>query len=366
MKFSINCSSLQNAVSIVAKGVSNRSMIPVLSGIMIEAKGDELRLQATDLEASIQYTVQAMVEEEGQCVLPGKTLNDVLKNLSSHQSLHVDASPEQALITCDTFSCTIKSLNPEDFPAFPSVNTDQQISIPFSEFCSMVKKVARCVSRDESHIILTGVLITAENSTLKMVATDSYRLAVTERSLDEEIAEPFQAVIPGTFLQEIASLPKTEADITLALAENQIVATVNEIVFINRRIEGNYPNYKQLIPESYTTRAKLEVDKLESGVKRVAVLGNTTSAARFDLNNASQTLLVSTSAQDTGSSQETIPCEVEGEDVEIAFNYTYVLEGLASITTDNVYLEIQSSMKPGLFRAEEPENFLYVVMPVRM
>ncbi len=108
------------------------------------------------------------------------------------------------------------------------------------------------------------------------------------------------------------------------------------------------------------------VDKHESGVKRVAVLGNTTSAARFDLNNASQTLLVSTSAQDTGSSQETIPCEVEGEDVEIAFNYTYVLEGLASITTDNVYLEIQSSMKPGLFRAEEPENFLYVVMPVRM
>lgn len=364
MKFSINRTELQNAISVVLKGVSTRSTLPVLSGILLEASNDKLTLQTTDLEVSIQYSVAALVEEEGKTVVPGKLFSEIVKNLPD-AAVHVNAEDEQSYITCDTSSFSIKALNHEDFPGFPTVDTHQKIEIPFAKFASMVKRVSRVVSRDDSRPILTGVLITLESGLLRMVATDSYRLAVTEAVLDSA-ADDFQAVISGSFLSEIASLPKTEAPISLALAENQIVVTCQDTVFVNRRIEGNFPNYKQLLPDSYVTRAVLEVDRLVAGVKRASLLGSNSSPVKFDINVASQTAQISAASQDIGSAQETLSCEIEGEDVEIAFNHAYVLEGLSVVSSDEVYLEVQSSLKPGIFRAVGPENYLYLVMPVRI
>lgn len=365
MKFSINRGELQNAISVVLKGVSTRSTLPVLSGILISAEGDKIKLQTTDLEVSIQYSVAALVEEEGRTVVPGKLFSEIVKNLPD-AAVHVRAEDEQAFITCDTSSFSIKALNHEDFPGFPAVDVHQRIEIPFAQFSSMVKRVSRVVSRDESRPILTGVLITLEGGLLRMVATDSYRLAVTEAELQNSAADDFQAVISGSFLSEIASLPKTEACVSLALAENQIVVTCQDTVFINRRVEGNFPNYKQLLPDTYVTRATIDVDHLVAGVKRASLMGSSSSPVRFDLNLASQTTQISAASQDLGSVQETLPCEIEGEDVEIAFNYSYVLEGLSAVSSDEVYLEVQSSMKPGIFRAPAPESYLYLVMPVRL
>lgn len=364
MRFSINRVELQNAISVVLKGVSTRSTLPVLSGILITAEGDKINLQTTDLEVSIQYSAPALVEEEGRAVVPGKLFSEIVKNLPD-AAVHVRAEDEQAFITCDTSSFSIKALNPDDFPGFPAVDVQQRIDIPFTQFASMVKRVSRVVSRDESRPILTGVLVTLESGLLRMVATDSYRLAVTEAALNSA-ADDFQAVISGSFLSEIASLPKTEANISLALAENQIVVTCQDTVFINRRIEGNFPNYKQLLPDTYVTRATIDVDHLVAGVKRASLMGSSSSPVRFDLNVASQTAQISAASQDIGSAQETLACEIEGEDVEIAFNYAYVLEGLGAVSSDEVYLEVQSSMKPGIFRAPAPESYLYLVMPVRL
>lgn len=364
MKFSINKTELQNAISVVLKGVSTRSTLPVLSGILLEAASDRLTLQATDLEVSIQYSAAALVEEEGRAVVPGKLFSEIVKNLPD-AAVHVRAEDEQAFVTCDTSSFSIKALNPDDFPGFPSVDTHQRIEIPFAQFSSMVKRVSRVVSKDESRPILTGVLITLESGLLRMVATDSYRLAVTETSLDSA-ADDFQAVISGSFLSEIASLPKTDSPVSLALAENQIVVTCRDTVFINRRIEGNFPNYKQLLPDSCATRATVPVDHLVASVKRASILGSSSSPVKLDLNVASQTMQISAASQDVGSAQETLTCEIEGEDVEIAFNYAYVLEGLSAVTTDEVHLEVNSSLKPGIFRAVQPENYLYLVMPVRI
>ena len=358
MKFSINQSELQNALSVVLKGIATRSTLPILSGIYLDAHDDTLTLQATDLELSIQYSVAALIEETGKAVVPGKLFSEIVKNLPD-AAVHVAAQD-------DTASFSIKTLDAEDFPGFPHVDVQQEVSIPFTQFASMVKRVARVVSKDESRAILTGVLITLEDTTLKMVATDSYRLAITEAELPESSAEEFQAVIAGSFLQEISSLPRSEDDLKLALAENQIVVTYHDTVFINRRLEGNFPNYRQLLPDSYATRVSMDVGHLVAGVKRTSLLGQTSSPVRFDINMASQTVQLSAVAQDVGSAQETLSCEGEGEDVEIAFNYAYVLDGLSSVSTDNVFLEVQSSMKPGIFKADEGENFLYLVMPVRI
>lgn len=365
LKFSINKTELQNALSVVLKGVSTRSTLPILSGILLEVQRDSLTLQTTDLELSIQYSVPALVEEEGKAVVPGKLFSEIVKNLPD-AAVHVSADEESALITCDASSFSIKALNYEDFPGFPRVDVTQRIEIPFSQFSSMVRRVARVVSKDESRAILTGVLITLEDGRLKMVATDSYRLAVTEADLPDTSADEFQAVISGSFLSEIASLSLTNSVLSLALAENQIVVTCGDTVFVNRRIEGNFPNYKQLLPDGHATRATLDVDRLVAAVKRASLLGSSDAPVRFDLNVASQTVQLSAAAQDVGSAQETIPCEIEGADAEIAFNYSFVLSGLSAVTTKRVYLELQSSLKPGIFRAEESENYLYLVMPVRI
>lgn len=365
MKFSINQSELQNALSVVLKGIATRSTLPILSGVFLDAKGDTIVLQTTDLELSVQYTVAALVEDEGRAVVPGKLFSDIVKSLPD-AAVHVEADEDSAAITCDTASFSIKALNPDDFPGFPQVDTTQKIDIPFPQFASMVRRVARVVSKDESRAILTGVLITLEEKRLKMVATDSYRLAITETILSDTQADELQAVISGSFLQEIAALPKTEDPVSLALAENQIVITYRDTVFINRRIEGNFPNYKQLLPDSYTTRVQLEVDHLIAAVKRTSLLGQSSSPVKFGVDIASQTAQLSSIAQDVGSAQETLGCSGEGEDVEIAFNYAYVLDGLSAVTTDKVFLEVQSSLKPGIFTTPEPENFLYLVMPVRI
>ena len=365
MRFSINKTEIQNALSIVSKGISTRSTLPVLSGILIDARGDELTFQATDLELSIQYTVVALVEEEGSIVVPGKLFTDIVKSLPD-VAVNIEGDDEHATITCDSSTFTIKTLSADDFPSFPHVDVSQKIEIPFNNFSSMARRVCRVVSKDESRAILTGVLLTREEGMLRMVATDSYRLAVTDMPAGNNETEDFKAVISGGFLSDIASLPKTEEPVTIALAENQIVVTYQNTVFINRRIEGNFPNYKQLIPSSCALQVKMETKQLASAVKRAALLVSPGSPVKFSVNPEAQTVTLSANTQDVGSSREVLSCDGQGEAMEIAFNYAYVSDGLASVESDMVYLETQSSNKPGIFKADGAESYLYLIMPVRI
>ncbi|MEG2200597.1 MAG: DNA polymerase III subunit beta [Raoultibacter sp.] len=365
MKFSINQSELHNALSIVLKGIAVRSTLPILSGVYCKAYGDTLTLQTTDLKLSVQYQVVALIEEEGETVIPAKLFYEIVKSLSD-AAVHLETHEDTISLLCEASSFSLKILQAQDFPAFPEVAVNQQISVPFPQFSSMVKRVARVVSRDESRAVLTGILITNENNHLKMVATDSYRLAITEADIPEIGVDDFEAIISGSFLQDIASLPKTENDIKLALAENQIMITYLDTVFINRRIEGNYPNYRQLLPDSFTTRVEFKTQQLATAVKRTSLLSSSTSPIRVDINQASQTAQLSTVTQDVGAAQEIVPCGAEGEDVEIAFNFAYMLDGVGAIGTDTVFLETQSALKPGILKAAESENFLYLIMPVRI
>lgn len=363
MKFSISQSELLNALSIVQKGISTRSTLPALSGIYVQTIGDEVSFQTTDLELSIQYTAAALVEEEGATVLPGKLIVDIVKNLPD-AAVHVQAEDYEAVISCDASSFSIRCLNAADFPAFPVVEPEQQISVPFEAFSSMARKVSRVVSKDESRAILTGVLISVEDGKLKLVATDSYRLAVTEADVDQSMAE-FSAVIAGSFVSDLAGLPKTGENISFALAENQIIVSYASTVFINRRIEGRYPNYKQLIPASYQTRCIASRSSLTAAVKRASLLERSGSQVRFSINAPSQTIQLTT-RQDQGSTQEIVKAEIEGDDVEIGFNSHYVSEGLSSMESSEVSLEVQGPLKPGIFRSMGDENYLYLVMPVRL
>lgn len=364
MRFSINKMELQNALSVVMKGVSSRSTLPILSGVYIDAQTDAITMQSTDLELSVQVSAPALVEESGKIVVPGKLFSDIVRSLPD-AAVNIQAADSDLKVTCDTSTFSIRTLNPDDFPGFPKAEANQSISLPFDTFSTMVKRVSRVVSKDESRAILTGVLVELEDSELKMVATDSYRLALAKTRVESETAE-FSAVIAGAFLNDVCSVLATEADVTLGLAENQIIITCKNTLFINRRIEGNYPNYRQLLPEDYNTRATIELPALTSSVKRAAILSSSSAPMRFDLNNATQTIQIFVNSSDVGSVQETISCELVGDDVEIAFNSAYVTDGLSAIRGEKVHFDVQSSMKPGIFRTVDGDEYLYLIMPVRL
>ena len=363
MRFSINQSELLNALTVVQKGISQRSTLPILAGVYVETRGDEVSFQTTDLEMSVQYTAAALIDEPGAAVLPGKLFIDIVKNLPD-AAVHIEVGEDGAIIACESSSFSIRSLNAADFPGFPEVLPEQQISVPFEAFSSMARKVCRVVSKDESRMILTGVLISVEDGVLKLVATDSYRLAVTEHPLESSQAD-FSAVLAGGFVSDLAGLPRTGEDISFALAENQIIVAYGGTVFVIRRIEGKYPNYKQLIPASYETRCLVSRSAFAAAVKRASLLDSSGSQVKFSINAPTQTIQLNTT-QEVGSTQEIVKAQVEGEDVEIGFNSYYVTEGLTAMDSSEVSFELQGSLKPGIMRGAGDERYLYLVMPVRI
>lgn len=370
MKFSINKTELQRALAVVQKGVSTRSTLPVLSGILIDATQDVIVLQSTDLELSIQTSVAALVEEPGKIVVPGKLFSDIVKNLPE-AAVHVESEPGEARITCDTSAFSVKTLAAEDFPGFPSVEASQTIRLPFGTFSRMVRRVARAVSRDESRAILTGILVETEGAKLNMVSTDSYRLALTECEIDADNYsgnEDFRAVIAGSFMNDVAGLSADSDEITLGVADNQIIVRVDDTTFVNRRIEGTYPNYRQLLPDSFTTRATFPLEALTAAVHRAALISSSSAPIRFSLTPAVNLAQITVSSSDVGSVQESIDCPIEGEEVEIAFNSAYISDGLAVVKDDEVYFDTTSPLKPGIFRSVDgsADKYLYLIMPVRI
>ena len=363
VKFSISQAELQNALGVVSKGAATHSTLPILAGVHLHTENDALVLQATDLDRSIQCRVPALIEDEGEAVVPAKLFTDIAKSLPD-AAVHFESADRTATIICDSSTFSIRTMSAEDFPGFPSIDVEQSVEIPFNEFADMVKRVARVVSRDETRAILTGVFITVVDGQLRMVATDSYRLALSDNARVAGLGE-FSATISGAFLREIASLPISEQPLTLSVSFNQIMVKYQDITYINRRLEGNFPNYRQLLPNAYNTRVTFNAKELLAAVRRTSLLSKTSAPVKFDINIASQTALLSAMSQDVGSAQEIIRVQAEGEDVVIAFNSAFVQDGLQAMPTDTTFLDIQNGMRPGIFRSED-QDFLYLIMPVRL
>lgn len=365
MKFSINQSELSNALAIVVKGSSNRSTLSILAGIYIQAHQNKIILQSTNLELSIKHELSALVEEEGETVVPARLFQDIIKNLPD-MSVSLETQSTGLTVFCNNTTYSLRTLDPLDFPSFPEIEAEKETAIPFSIFASMVKSTAKIVSQDDSRPILTGVLISQTGSDLKLVATDSYRLAVSEHILPQNNTSNFEAVITGSFLQDIASLPSSEEDIVLALNENQIIISYRATTFINRRIEGVFPNYKQLISNDYKTRITLSTQQLQDAVRRVSLLSNKVAPVQVNVDAEAKVVTLFTNSQDIGNAQETLLGEIEGESVDIAFSYTFMLDGLNAIKSNELYFDLFGPMKPGILRAVGEENYLYLIMPVRV
>jgi DNA polymerase III subunit beta len=365
VKIDIARSELLEALSVANKGMSSRSTLPILSGVLFEAVDGELRLQATDLEVSVKHTVPALVEHQGQSVLPGKILTDIVRSLPE-AAVTIETDGQMCAIKCQHVAFSLKTLNAADFPRFPEVSVEKKVELPADTIAKTVRQVSKAVSRDETRAILTGILVVIEGPSVKMVATDSYRLALKELVLETRAGEDIEVVVPGRALEEVTRLAAGAERISIGVTENQIVFEFANTVFVTRRIEGTFPNYKQIIPKESGTVLTSTTEEVIAAVKRVSLMALHNSPLKLSVSSADQTLSLTATTQDVGDASEDLMVKAEGDDTQIAFNHGFLMDGLHSVGSETVKIEIQSQLKPGLLRSVEEDGFLYVLMPVRI
>ena len=364
MEFNIDKNELQKALTTVSKGMSARTTLPILAGILVSAEGDMVKFQTTDLETSISHKTHADVVEEGTSVLPGKLLQDIAKSFQD-AAVHVKTSENQAIVSCMNSSFTLSTLPAADFPAFPQVDPQQQIDVPANDLARAVQRVAFAASRDEARAVLTGIFFEVGEKSIRLVATDGYRLAVVDMPASLAQVDPFSAIIPSRAFDDVTRLSSSEQAISIGLSENQVMFTFGDTVFVSRRTEGDYPDYRGLLPKNHNLRVDMQTEDLKTAVKRVSLIAQAHSPVRFHFDILGQQAMVCANAQDVGNAEESIPMQIDGEDnLEIAFNHQYVLDAL-NVMGEQTRIEMQSSLKPGIFKPGEDESYLYLVMPVR-
>jgi len=363
MQLTIEKNQLIFALSAVAKGMSSRSTMPILSGVLLIAEDKDLILRTTDLEISIQHTTAALVEEAGETVVPGRLFSEIIKSLPE-AAVSLTDHGSGLTVSCGNSTFTINTLNPLDYPSFPSVDAAKQIKIAAAALQGMVRKVLKAVSKDESRPVLMGVLLKIQKDKLLLVSTDSYRLAITEKTLTED--KDFELIVPGGVLEEITRTSKADDEIAISESENQIMFETGQTVLISRKIEGSYPNYDVLVPKEKVLTAVLNTQELLTVIRRVAIASQNHSPIKLVFDPAKQTITVSSKTLDVASASETIDAQIEGEYLEIGFNHQYISDGLSVAETEEIRFESQGSLKPGVLKTSGDEEFLYLTMPVRI
>src|ERR671910_1862121 len=360
MKIGVARDELVAKLGVVARAVSTRGTVQVLSGILLRADGDTLTLAATDMELSLRTTLDAQVEGDGAVVIPGKPLVD-LARLLPEPEVSIEYRPEEGTvqIVSGSYNSRLHVFNAEDFPRLPAVDA-QLHAIDREALLETVDRVAKSASRDESRPVLTGILVRFEAGKLVMVATDSYRLSVKETVLAEAAPE-LEAIIPARALTELSRLAGSGDTIDLGVHENHVVFGTGDAWLTTRRIDGQFPNYRQLLPETFEVELTLPKSELADVVRRASVLALRNSPLRLRL--AEGELTVSAQTQDVGETQETMPAAYSGEEFLIGFNAEFLRDGIDSIAGDDVKLKLINPLRPAILE-DAAGDFTYLIMPI--
>lgn len=362
MKFRCDRDALSEALQTVQRGVSSRPGIPALTGVLIQAAGDgTLTLTTTDLEVSARLSVEVQVQEEGLALVPARLLADTVKSLSD-APVDFEADQSQARIRCAAYEGALRLLPAEDFPSLQPP-TGIRVVADAPTFAEAVGQVARAASRDEARPVLTGVLLEVSREGVTLVSTDSYRLAV--RELVATAGGEGKAIVPERAMSEAgrAAAGIDKGEVEIFLDESQASFQAGRLTLTSRLIEGEFPNYRQLLPEAYESRLTVSRQQLLDAVKRVGLLARDTSPVRLEFNALGVKL--SSSSPDLGQAVEAVEARYEGDDITAAFNPNYLADGLSAVTGETVRLEVRDGLKPGIVKGES-DAFTYLVMPVRL
>ncbi|MBQ9621039.1 MAG: DNA polymerase III subunit beta, partial [Atopobiaceae bacterium] len=351
-------------LSIVGKGMSGNSTIPLLSGIYIKADNGMLEFQTNNLTISIRHKITANVEEPGEVVVSGKLLTGIVKNLPD-AAVTFEGGDRTLTITCLSSLFRLNTLDAKDWSEFPDVAFASACELPSDILSEMANKVYKVTSKENSRPILQGVLLSAHDNTLRLVATDSYRLAMCETyATSESTVEDFSLIIPGTVFHDVLTMPSMTEKILIGTTANQIVFSFGTTTYVSRKTEGTYPDYRQLLPKTYATAVTVDTEQFLAALRRVATIATTMPIMRIDIDADGQMMKLSINTRDQGESTEYIPASVEGSSMALSLNHHYVAECLVSAPDrEKILIELQSPTLPTVFKSSDKINYLYLVMP---
>lgn len=367
MRFTVSQSALSAALSVVSKGMATNSTLPIVSGVYIKADEGTLEFQTTDLVISIRHRIPAMVEEPGETVISGKMLIDIVKTLPD-AAVSFEGGPNTVLIDCESSRFELNTLNPVDFPDFPSFALESSVELPRDILSDMVGRVYKVTSKDTSRPILGGILLTVEENLVRLVATDSYRLAVCDTNVETSTLQgEFKMIIPGAAFHDVLSVPSDSGTILVGSTESQVVFVFGNTTYISRRIEGNFPNYRSLLPQSCNTSVKVPLGGFQDSLRRVAVIARVNPSVRFDVDPDGSLLTLSATSSDQGYAREELTVEAEGQQMVCALNHRYVMDCINALSgADTVDLELVGPENPAIFKSYGAVNYLYLLMPVKL
>lgn len=383
MKLVCTQNDLSTNLSLVSRAVPSRPTHPVLANVKLEAHQDTQQVSLTgfDLSLGIQIKFAAQVEEGGHLTLPAKLLNDIVSRLPDGEiTLDNEVGDAIATITSASGQYQVRGMGTEEFPELPVVENAEPINLPTSALLEGLKGSLFATSPDETKQVLTGVHLTAKQDSLEFAATDGHRLAVVETT-NQDVAEgeepqsnhdmeEFEVTVPARALRELERMVGTRQvseSLTLYIDQGQVIFELANQRITSRTLEGQYPNYRLLIPNAFERQITLDRRQLLSALERIAVLADQkNNLVKFTIDSDNQQVSLSVEAQDVGKGRESLPAQVSGDNIDIAFNVKYLMDGLKALPATEIQLQLNGATSPVILTPLGGLKMTYLVMPVQI
>ncbi len=367
MNLTISKDQIISGLQAVQNVVSTRTTLPILSNVLLRAEGSHVEFTATDLDVTVSCKVEAKVAKPGATTLPVKKLFGIVRELSSEIEIEVDEK-NIASIRSGSSYFKIHGLSADEFPPLPQFKDDKKVSLPQENIKAMVKKTSFAVSTDESRYVLNGLFVSLKEGKMTVVATDGRRLALVDEEVEISEKSAGEFIIPAKAVNELTRLFQEKGEVEIKLGENQASFALKDdkgfsILLITKLIEGNYPNYRQVIPNEMKERVSLGREELLHALRRAEIM-TSEKANSVKLTFSRNNLTITANSPEVGEARETIAISYKGNDISIAFNPSYLIDPLNALTEDEVFIELIDELSPGVLKINGP--FLYVVMPMRL
>lgn len=363
MRFSVSKDILLSGLQTVQNVVSSRSTLPILANVRIQAGEGQLRFTTTDLDVGISSAVEANVEKPGGTTLPVKKLSSIVRELPAGE-VHVEVDSKNiASIRCGQTFFKVHGLPEDEFPGLPQFDDAKVFTLKQSDIKDSLRKTSYAISNDETRYVLNGILFSFKDARLTMVATDGRRLALIDMEVEFPQSDEVEVIVPTKCVNELTRLVSESGDLRMIVGQNQVAFDVGSSRLVSKLVEGNYPNYRQVIPTEVSERVTLERGLFLAAVQRVSLLASEkTNSVKLMLTKNNLEIIATT--PDVGEAREAIPLSYKGKDICIAFNPEYLMAPLRALPNEEVFLDLIDEMSPGVIKIQSP--FLYVLMPMRV
>lgn len=375
MNVSVSQAILSQALGVVSHAVASKSSMPILSNIYLSAENDELKLSATNLELGINYRIPAEVNEEGAVTVPAKLLIDFVNTLPDDMvTLELDTKTQTLSVRCKQVITAIKGIDANDFPPIPEFDEKEAVVFNGADFRKMISQVAFAASTEDSRPILQGVFLSVEGKTMSMVATDGFRIAIRNVTVEESFDEPLSVIIPARTMVELVRITgDTTKQIMMNLTpnKNQVIFHMQQIELASQIIAGNYVDYKAIIPKNFKTNTVVSTSTLLKACTQAIILTREDKfLTRFNISgeeNGIGKILITATSEETGFYENQIDANVDGPDLAIAFNARFLKDVLEVVTTPNISIRTNTNVSPGLIvPLDDDLDYQYVIMPMHL